>query len=991
MDSRKLIVGVDVGGTNTDAVLLNPAKTGPDAVITSFKATTGTDVTTGIEEAIQTLLKDSNVAPTNVASLMIGTTHFINAVLERDASRLDPVAVIRLAGENYMKHAPPFIDFPPALTNVIKSHWALISGGVQIDGTEIGPVVEAQVLEQANIIKEKGIRKVAIIGIYSPFDEKYRQEYLVRDILKKSLGEGVDIVCSRDVAGIGILARENAAILNASILRFAKRTINGFKRAMKHLDLHCPLYLTSNSGQLLSSKEAMSYPIRIFSSGATNSIRGAAFLSSGGKTSESKYVVDIGGTTTDIGCLLPSGFPRLAGASTEVGGVKVNFAMPQVESIALGGGSIVEELQGESNGAVSIGPGSVGQALRQKAKCFGGDTLTSTDIIVAAGGAKIGTAVPEVSAATIAAAKEKMKHMIEDQVDRMKTSPEPCHLLLVGGGAFLCPSELEGVASIEVPLHAGVANAVGAAVAEIGDESELIVDSSQKDAMLAEVKAKVIAQAISRGAKEGELRILEEDVAGVPYVDGKFKITVSVSGPVDYERFLNDAEADTVEESSTDESYHETKDLKKSESDGDSTEAAVDHTTYKPYIDSDRAWHLSETDADYIAIGCYILGCAGGGTPYGVYLQVRELLREGGKIKIVDIEDLPENTECNPLAAMGSPIIAVERIGGDLILHAMKNMEKHLNVKFTSTMAAEIGGANGMQPLLMSSSRYFDIPCVDADLMGRAFPSFEMSSLFISTTDINYLLPASLSSGDGTDMVLTSAKNPLAVDQVLRAACITMGLAAGISAKPISKSELQQWSVHKSMSLSWRLGRAVLRARAASTISTLHHDIITEFGGPQSAKKVFEGKIVGIGQTIHKGRSHGNLVIEKLKDYEKDQVGGGESDDGPVKISIPFMNENLILEATYASGETKVLATVPDLIMVLDKLTGEALGCPEYRYGLKVMVIVASAYPLWTTERGLEIVGPKAFGFDMDYTPCGTYTKVTSVIDEYGPPRKAED
>ncbi len=267
----------------------------------------------------------------------------------------------------------------------------------------------------------------------------------------------------RTVAGVGILARENATILNASILRFAKRTINGFKRAMKRLDLKCPLYLTSNQGQLLSSKEAMSFPIQIFASGATNSIRGASFLSSAAKLTESRYVVDIGGTTTDIGCLLPSGFPRLASASTEIGGVRVNFAMPQVESIGLGGGSLVHVPE-NPEGRFSIGPDSVGQALREKSKCFGGDSLTATDIMVAAGEAKIGSLTPEVLPATIDAAKAKMKIMIEDHIDRMKTSPEPCQLLLVGGGAFLCPSTLVGVASIEIPLHAGVANAVGAAV-----------------------------------------------------------------------------------------------------------------------------------------------------------------------------------------------------------------------------------------------------------------------------------------------------------------------------------------------------------------------------------------------------------------------------------------------------------------------------------------------------------------------------------------------
>lgn len=72
--------------------------------------------------------------------------------------------------------------------------------------------------------------------------------------------------------------------------------------------------------------------------------------------------------------------------------------------------------------------------------------------------------------------------------------------------------------------------------------------------------------------------------------------------------------------------------------------------------------------------------------------------------------------------------------------------------------------------------------------------------------------------------------------------------------------------------------------------------------------------------------------------------------------------------------------------MVLDKLTGEAVGVPEYRYGLKVMVLVAAAHPLWTSsKRGLDIAGPKAFKFDIDFKPCGTYQTIRSVIDEFAP------
>lgn len=784
-------------------------------------------------------------------------------------------------------------------------------------------------------------------------------------------------------------------------MRFAKRTIRGFKRAMRGLNLTCPLYLTSSSGQLLSADEAARFPIQIFSSGPTNSIRGAAFLSSNNSASESRFVVDIGGTTSDIGVLLPNGFPRLAGSVAEIGGVKVNFALPQVESIGLGGGSMVHVTDGNK---VTIGPESVGQALRQKALCFGGDTLTTTDIMVAAGKAKMtGTdvQVPEVAEATNAAARLKMQRMLEDHIDRMKTSPEPCHILLVGGGAFLCPSELDGVASIEVPAFANVANAVGAAVAEIGAASEAVVDMVDREKALEDVKADVIEQAVARGAREGYVRVIEEEVAGLPYMEGKFKVAVKVAGPVDYERFLDGSAAGSDDtalgKDEDDEAYIEKKQWEVSDAVDSKPVIDVDHVAYRPDIDSNRVWNLSETDAYYLSIGCYILGCAGGGTPYGVYLQARQMLHDGGVIRIVDVDDLPDDMLAVPVAAMGSPVLAIERLGGSMVLDAVKDLQEHMRTTFAAVLTAEIGGANGLSPMMLSSSHALNNVTVDADLMGRAFPAFQMSSLYIGANgDINHLLPACISSGEGTTMTISKAKDSNAVDQLLRSAVMTMGFGAGIAARPAGKKELKEFGCLRSVSLAWRLGRAVCQARARGAITTVHDDLIREFGGPQTARKVFEGKITGIEQRLYGGRSQGTLVIEKLKDHEKENedvpgATGAHTDDeeGPEKLWIPFVNENLVVEATYPSGEKKTLATVPDLIMVLDLLTGEAVGVPEYRYGLKVFVMVAAAHPLWTsTPNALAIAGPRAFGYDIDFKPCGTYTGVKSVIDEFGPARK---
>jgi N-methylhydantoinase A/oxoprolinase/acetone carboxylase beta subunit len=160
------------------------------------------------------------------------------------------------------------------------------------------------VIQQCQEIKRRGIEAVVISGVFSPIDEHFKQEDTVRSIIQREL-PGIDIVCSSEVSNIGFLERENASILNASILKFARKTIKGFRAAMKRLDLHCALYLTQNDGTLIDAPSAASLPIRTFSSGPTNSMRGAAYLglsdfaNGGGKTST--IVVDVGGTTTVSG------------------------------------------------------------------------------------------------------------------------------------------------------------------------------------------------------------------------------------------------------------------------------------------------------------------------------------------------------------------------------------------------------------------------------------------------------------------------------------------------------------------------------------------------------------------------------------------------------------------------------------------------------------------------------------------------------------------
>lgn len=222
-------------------------------------------------------------------------------MVTHNGSKLDRVAVVRL-GAPYTAACPPFIDFPLALRALVEGPFLLCKGGLQIDGSRIADVDEDEIIRGCKNLKQTDVAAVVVTGIYSVLDDDEKaQEYQAARIIKREL-PGIKIVCSRDVGTDGLVEREGAAILNASLLRFAETTLVSFQNGIQALGLQCPMFLTQNDGTLCTLARAAKLPIRTFSSGATNSMRGASYLASldsSIKTSGKPIIViDIGGTTT---------------------------------------------------------------------------------------------------------------------------------------------------------------------------------------------------------------------------------------------------------------------------------------------------------------------------------------------------------------------------------------------------------------------------------------------------------------------------------------------------------------------------------------------------------------------------------------------------------------------------------------------------------------------------------------------------------------------
>ncbi|MBD8465041.1 hydantoinase/oxoprolinase family protein [Plantibacter sp. CFBP 8798] len=510
-------IGIDVGGTNTDAVLMDGTTT-----LAAVKHATTPDVTDGIVQAIGELRSGHHFDGEQITAVMIGTTHFINALVQ--AKRLAPTAALRL-GLPATRALPPLVDWPAELVEAISARSYLAHGGYEFDGRPISPIDPDELRAHAEDMRANGIRSVAISSVFSPVNHDLEVE--AARIVGEVLGPDVAISLSHEIGRIGLLERENATIINAALRELASEIVDGLTAAVRKQGIEAPIFLSQNDGTLMDEDYVRLYPVATFASGPTNSMRGAA-LTSGLATCA---VVDIGGTTADIGLLI-NGFPRETANEVKVAGIRTNFRMPDVLSIGIGGGSIVDEETAE------VGPASVGYKLMTEALVFGGSTLTATDIAVAAGRASIGDAskVAHLDPVFVGRVLERIGERIAEAVDRMRTSPEPIPVVAVGGGSILLSDELPLFGAVHRPDNYAVANAIGASIAQVGGEIDKVyaIEPGRREEAIAEVRAEAIDKAIAAGASPASVAIVDFDEVPIPYLPGNAtRIRVKAVGDLD--------------------------------------------------------------------------------------------------------------------------------------------------------------------------------------------------------------------------------------------------------------------------------------------------------------------------------------------------------------------------------------------------------------------------------------------------------------------------
>ncbi len=352
-----------------------------------------------------------------------------------------------------------------------------------------------------------------------------------------------------------------------------------------------------------------------------------------------------------------------------------------------------------------------------------------------------------------------------------------------------------------------------------------------------------------------------------------------------------------------------------------------------------REFH--ESQLEDLALGSAILGTGGGGNPYVGMLLAREAIRAHGPITIVDPDEIPDDALVVPVAMMGAPTIMIEKLpSGEEVVAAFRALEAFLGRPITHTVPAEAGGLNSITPFTLAAR--IGIPVIDADLMGRAFPELQMC---IPTMYGVSATPMAMADEKGNSAVLNTVSNSW-TERIARSITIDMGCSALVALYAMSGAQLKEACCPRTLQLAEDIGRLARETRSA------HGSPVEAVTERLAGHRLLEGKIVDIARRTDAGFAKAEARI--------DGVGA----DAGSTLTLEVQNEHLL-----ARRDGAVVATVPDLIVMLDSESGEPITTEEMRYGFRVTIIAAPCDPRWRTEAGLELVGPRYFGYDIDYVP----------------------
>ena len=345
---------------------------------------------------------------------------------------------------------------------------------------------------------------------------------------------------------------------------------------------------------------------------------------------------------------------------------------------------------------------------------------------------------------------------------------------------------------------------------------------------------------------------------------------------------------------------------------------------------------LDASTLPLLARGTAVLGAGGGGDPKVGLVVALQSVEDHGAVPLLDVADLDPEGLVMPCGMIGAPTVHIEKyVNGDEGNRLREHLESLWGRPVVALMCAEIGGSNGLLPVAWAAR--LGLPLADADGMGRAFPLVPQLSMNIAGIPA---CPSVMTDERGNVIVFRSVSGEW-LERMARAAVVEFGGAGSATEYAMTADQAKRATVLHTVSLALGIGAAIESA-AKDPVETL----IDYLG----AFRLIGGKVLDVERHTSKGFVRGSVVLQGL-----------DLDEGRF-VRLEIQNENLV-----ALEGGKLLASVPDLITLLDSESADAVVTERIRYGQKVTAIAFPCNPLWRTPAGLELAGPRAFGYDFDY------------------------
>ena len=965
--NKRYVIGIDVGGTNTDAVLLVN-----NQLTAAVKQLTSDDIISGICNAMTALITENDINPANIHHINIGTTYLLNAITQR---QLNKVLALRLAAPatTALDIAAGWHDEMKQL--IVAESQQIVSGGYEYNGVEIAPLNESEIQQAIKQAKQQGINAVAITGVFSHL--KNDQELMAARLMQDN---GLQASLSHQLGGLGLYNRENSTIINASLSEAFSHLKDALLNSKKQLQLqHSKIFLINGCGTVQEVSESSInhiMPILTLHSGPTNSMRGACAVSN----SSDAIVVDIGGTTTDIG-LLKNGSPVIENVASEIAigtNITCQIMRPRTFSVGLGGGTIITI---DDKGDLQLSDKSLEHNLHRDAICFGGDIITCTDIAIIK---QQHTFATKDATETFQAIQQQLQAFTHHDTDSIQQQIDSIYnamhdrllqlisntvtsqpntattLLLIGGGALLFREKtlLSHMQQHKLPINkikcldnAGVINAIGAAMAKCGIQEKTIIDYATHP------RNEAIIIALRNAVKQ--LHYYDIATDSIDIAPGGFIETPITYMPGHHNELSIQLIADYAE--SRDKSTYDiettvkrladnigikpnvnTKTIATNPDKQQPTCTAIKHTTAptnksRTKRNYQQQQPLTQTDIDNISLGACYLGSGGGGTPLLGNMIAKRLLDEGYSINMIDTQHLDDECLVVATGLMGSPTILYERLPAkDECLRAINAIEESCGQHIDAVIPMEIGGCNGTYPLAIAAQ--LAIPVLDADYMGRAFPGIHMVTPCIHQNNIK----SPLSLANHSSCATLTANVLTELEQQARWQTIEKGCAVSIAYLPMPAKWVKQQCITNSISIARAIGECMqkqhnsidmrLQQLADTLQATPYHDI----------KVITQGRIRQVKHQERHGFSIGGFIINN-------------------EVLVGFQNENLF--AISLDEPSKPLAILPNIITVIDANTAKPIPCEELCYGQEVLVISLSTPDILSSSAAETVLGQSQFPF----------------------------